>query len=396
MGRVIRLQIPFRLNHLLWVSRVSHVDPQEHPIVPLWHPDGKGHVLCGSHCDLPGQSGFVAGHPVAITHAAGPPLLIGDGNRLALVFNLSGACGPGLPTGICPLIGEIELAGIPVVEVIVLGQDREGRRGAAGIPHAGLGGDSIAGGVGYIALFVRPAHRDDRLGQITSRGQENQVGVPSDGGQGQIPIGLGLHQSEAVKGSEGTILRHGGGILLSGAAHQNSGPCHTAHSQDTGQHSGYYLGGDSGGSHSRSTGYRGAPGGAYPGTLCRSSRRARSGTLGSRACPCLGQNLTRHGRSCCTIQGTGGRILPKEEDQQQDRADAVQLDAASLVVLHTLFNRLSGVVQAAFYRPFTHFHGLGNVLYAHLIVVVEQHAQPLIRGQSIHQIQDHPPRLRIV
>ena len=83
-------------------------------------------------------------------------------------------------------------------------------------------------------------------------------------------------------------------------------------------------------------------------------------------------------------------------DQQQNGAGAVELDPLALVVLHAVLDGPSGVVQPAFYRPLAGLHGRRDVLDAHLVVVIEQHAHALLRRQVVHQAENHAAGLLVV
>lgn len=59
---------------------------------------------------------------------------------------------------------------------------------------------------------------------------------------------------------------------------------------------------------------------------------------------CSGQHLSRKGCGRLGREQLAFRLLPQEKDQQHQRAEAVELDALPLVLLHPASDALPGVV----------------------------------------------------
>ena len=407
MGGIVQLQIPFGLDGPLGIWGVHDIDPQEHAVVTLRYPNGIGHILVGIYGDLPFQTGTVALLPIPVVYAAGPLLLIGDGVGLPVVVHLTLSCSQILIAGACPLIGEVELTGVPVVEAVLLSEDGKRQGGAAGIAHANLSRIGVADRIGHIPFPVRLTHHDIRLGKSASGGEHLQSRISYHSSQRHILVGAGLHQGKAVERPERGIvrclrledLRSLRRRRLSRARSEGKPHCRTADDHCPSQDGCHHFHRDACGGRtcSRTSGTRPCGNTSCRTACCRRFGGSRSTGCGGRcSAPRLGQHPASHGRSGGSVQNGALRLTPQEVEQQQNGADAVELHTLALVILHPGLDALPGVVQAAFHGALAGFHGLGDLPHAHLIVIVKQHTHPLLRRQSIHQVQDHPPGLLVI
>ena len=66
------------------------------------------------------------------------------------------------------------------------------------------------------------------------------------------------------------------------------------------------------------------------------------------------------------------------------------------VVLHGLFQGLPGIIQAALDRTLGNLLSLGNVLDAHLMVIVHQHCRPLFLGKCVQQSKNRGTEVLLV
>ena len=136
---------------------------------------------------------------------------------------------------------------------------------------------------------------------------------------------------------------------------------------------------------------------------CRGSARryggapcGRPGSTGSGCRPSCRQRTLHHGLYCPAVQRSALGLPAQEIQQERQRRQAIELDTLLFILLDTGFDGLAGVVQAAFNSTLAGLHQFGDLFYTALVVVIEQHAHPLLRGQAIHQFLDHALCLRIV